>query len=61
MEKPKTITIKLYDKEENEVINELMNELERLENMVWNRVINGDDGMEVYYRWMMKINNVYYR
>jgi hypothetical protein len=57
MEKPKTITIKLYDKEENEVINEL----ERLENIVWNRVINRDDGMEVYYRWMMKINNVYYR
>ncbi len=57
MEKPKTITIKLYDKEENEVINELMNELERLENIVWDRVINGDDGMEVYYRWMMKIND----
>ena len=57
MEKPKTITIKLYDKEENEVINELINELERLENIVWDRVINGDDGMEVYYRWMMKIND----
>jgi len=57
MEKPKTITIKLYDKEENEVINEIINELERLENIVWDRVINGDDGMEVYYRWMMKIND----
>jgi hypothetical protein len=57
MEKPKTITIKLYDKEDNEVINELVNELERLEEMVWDRVINGDDGMEVYYRWMMKIND----
>ena len=57
MEKPKTITIKSYDKEENEVINELINELERLENIVWDRVINGDDGMEVYYRWMMKIND----
>ena len=57
MEKPKTITIKLYDKEENEVINELINELERLENIVWDRVINGYDGMEVYYRWMMKIND----
>jgi hypothetical protein len=57
MEKPKTITIKLYDKEENEVINELINELERLEKMVWERVINEDDGMEVYYRWMMKIND----
>jgi hypothetical protein len=57
MEKPKTITIKLYDKEENEGMNELMNELERLENIVWDRVINRDDGMEVYYRWMMKIND----
>ncbi len=57
MEKPKTITIKLYDEEENEVINELINELERLENIVWDRVINRDDGMEVYYRWMMKIND----
>ena len=53
MEKPKTITIKLYDKEEIEVINEL----ERLENIVWDRVINRDDGIEVYYRWMMKIND----
>ena len=57
MEKPKTITIKLYDKEENEVINELINELERLENIVWDRVINGYDGMKVYYRWMMRIND----
>jgi hypothetical protein len=57
MEKPKTITIKLYDKEENEGMNELINELERLENIVWDRVINEDDGMEVYYRWMMKIND----
>ena len=36
MEKPKTITIKLYDKEEIEV----MNELERLEKTVWDRVWN---------------------
>ena len=53
MEKPKTITIKLYDKEEIEVINEL----ERLENIVWDRVINRDDGLEVYYRWMMRLSN----
>jgi hypothetical protein len=57
MKKPTTITIKLYDKEENKVINELINELERLESIVWDRVINEDDGMEVYYRWMMKIND----
>ena len=55
MEKPTTVKIKLYD--ENKI--KEINELERLENMVWDRVINGDDGLEVYYRWMMKINNEY--
>ena len=34
-----------------------MSELERLENIVWDRVINEDDGLEVYCRWMMKIDD----